>query len=280
MPTGVARKDQELVAPPEGVSQDEAIDVSAATDVEGPLQITGEVTSDGGTAAGPKVTTEPPPARSTLPEIRRVRWPDEQEVAIRQVALEGYEEQPPAAPEVKLTLDQRIRILMLELNRRERRLLVGALAAIAIVGLLIGGYFTFTTVGLVFTRSTPVKPTVLGPEPSRVELPGGWSFVLAKGRVERSQWDPVSAEWLEGTDVCRWVALPWSLQLEAVVRTLKANDEIVLTMSNTDQLVYRVKSIHDVNAREIGTLDQNTPCLLVVLANSNSSKRWVVTAVP
>jgi hypothetical protein len=128
----------------------------------------------------------------------------------------------------------------------------------------------------------PTEPVVVSnlPFPTSVSLPGGWTFKLGRGALDSGQWNPKGAEWLQGTEVCRWVALPWSRQLEAVVRTLNREDPINLGMSNNDQLTYKVYSIQQMSPEEMQSLDSNTPCLLIVLAEPDAEKRWVLTAIP
>jgi hypothetical protein len=118
------------------------------------------------------------------------------------------------------------------------------------------------------------------PFPTSVGLPGGWNFNLGKGVLKDGQWNPEGAEWLQGTEVCRWVALPWSRQLEAVIRTLNRDDPIELGMSNNDKLVYNVYSIEQMSPLEMQELDSNSPCLLIVLAEPETEERWVLTALP
>jgi len=103
---------------------------------------------------------------------------------------------------------------------------------------------------------------------------------LGRGALDSGHWNPKGAEWLQGTEVCRWVALPWSAQLQAVVRTLNPDDPIKLGMSNNDQLTYKVSSIEQMSPEEMQNLDTKTPCLLIVLAQPDAEKRWVLTAVP
>jgi hypothetical protein len=98
--------------------------------------------------------------------------------------------------------------------------------------------------------------------------------------LQNGKWNPRGPEWLEGTEVCRWVAIPWSRQLEAVIRTLTQEDKIELGMSNSDRVVYDVYSITQMSIEEMQELDSNSPCLLLVLAQADSDKRWVVTAIP
>jgi 3-methyladenine DNA glycosylase AlkC len=123
-------------------------------------------------------------------------------------------------------------------------------------------------------------PTEDVPVPFRVTLPGGWDFKLSKGILVNDKWSPKGPEWLEGTELCRWVALPWSLQLEAVVRTLALDDPIILTMSNADEFEFKVKSIQNIPIDDINTLDSRSACLFLILVNPDSDTRWVVTAKP
>lgn len=130
----------------------------------------------------------------------------------------------------------------------------------------------------------PVKEVPNLPYPTAVSLPGGWSFNLGQGTLQDGNWNPSGAEWLEGTEVCRWVSLPWSRQLEAVVRTLNPKDPIELVMSNNDKLTYAVYSVYEMTLQEVQALDSNSPCLLIILTpsdtQSESGKRWVLTALP
>jgi len=130
------------------------------------------------------------------------------------------------------------------------------------------------------SRPEPVKPVSNLPYPTGVSLPGGWSFQLGRGALENGEWNPSGPEWLEGTEVCRWVALPWSRQLEAVIRTLNPNDPIDLVMSNNDKFVYQVYSVKQLSPEEMQKLDSNSPCLLLILAQPDAEKRWVLTALP
>lgn len=130
------------------------------------------------------------------------------------------------------------------------------------------------------SRLEPVREVSNLPYPVIVSLPGGWSFNLGKGTLQEGRWEPNGAEWLEGTEICRWVSLPWSRQLEAVLRTLNQNDPIELIMSNNDKLTYGVYSVNEMALEEIQALDSNSPCLLLILTGSDSEKRWVLTAKP
>lgn len=131
------------------------------------------------------------------------------------------------------------------------------------------------------SRPEPVKEVSNLPYPAAVSLPGGWSFQLGKGTLlQNGEWNPRGAEWLEGTEVCRWVSLPWSLQLEAVIRTLHPKDPIDLVMSNNDKLVYQVYSVKQFTPEELQKIDSNSPCLLIILTQPDAEKRWVLTSVP
>jgi hypothetical protein len=130
------------------------------------------------------------------------------------------------------------------------------------------------------TRPQPTQQVSNLPYPTSVNLPGGWSFQLGRGAIQAGKWEPQGAEWLEGTEVCRWVALPWSTQLEAVIRTLNPKDPIELVMSNNDKLIYEVYSVRKLTPADMQELDSNSPCLLLILTQPDSEERWVLTALP
>ncbi|HTP00979.1 MAG TPA: hypothetical protein VMJ64_06360 [Anaerolineales bacterium] len=199
--------------------------------------------------------------------------------ALRQEALEGYISEPePEEEGSRTSLPGRLRRSWRYMPRTERNLLVGAvvIVALALMGAAAYGAVQFTP------RPTPAptRTASIVPIPISVSLPGGWIFPLSVGHVNAGVWTPQGAEWLEGTEVCRIVSLPWTIQLEAVLRTLKGNDEIKLSMSNYDSLLYKVQSIEQVPSNEISKLADNTPCLLVILSKANTDTRWVVTAKP
>lgn len=127
----------------------------------------------------------------------------------------------------------------------------------------------------------PVEEAIQLPYPVRMNLPGGLSFNLGQGSLdEDGRWEPLGAEWLEGTEVCRWIAIPYSRQLEAVVRTFSREDQIELVMSNNDTLTYTVDSINQLTIEEMQKIDAGSPCMMLVLAQPDTEKRWVVTALP
>lgn len=197
---------------------------------------------------------------------------------VRTIALEGGEEvfvevQAPTAD----PLDERFSAFENALKPYQQyisiALAVFAVGVIVIVGLMMLNIYQRTAL-----QAGEEAATV--PYPASVALPGGWSFKLSKGALEDGKWEPRGAEWLQGTEVCRWVALPWSPQLEAVIRTLNPQDAITLTMSNNDRLIYKVYSIRQLKPAQLEQLDANSPGLLLILTGSDVEKRWVLTALP
>ena len=155
-------------------------------------------------------------------------------------------------------------------------------------------YIAFTVLGVllaviasailfnVYRQSRPAAPTVVSnlPFPTSISLPGGLNFNLGRGVLTNGQWNPSGPEWHQGTEICRWVAIPWSTQLEAVIRTLNPDDPIQLVMSNNDKLTYKVYSTQQLSNEELQNLPSDSPCLLLVLAKADSETRWVLRALP
>ncbi|MBN1148812.1 MAG: hypothetical protein JXA78_16240 [Anaerolineales bacterium] len=201
---------------------------------------------------------------------------------IRGVALEGYVEPSLLPPgERPLSLSERIQVWINGLSPAQKTLLVGLVLldiAIILSGAIVVAYslFSLYSQSVIFPTATP--PMNL-PYPVGIKLPGGWPFELEKGVVEDGIWAPQEAEWLQGTEVRRWVALPWSKQLEAVFRSLEPGDRIEVVMSNADRLVYEVQSFQKVTVNQLEELNTNTPSLLLILANQDTDTRWVIIAV-
>ncbi|MCI0550844.1 MAG: DUF3305 domain-containing protein [Anaerolineae bacterium] len=197
---------------------------------------------------------------------------------VRSVALEGGEE---VFVEVQATpqdpLEERLAAIENALKPYSRYINY----AFAFVGLIMAVLASVVLFNI-YRQNQPARPTevVNLPYPTSMSLPGGLNFNLGKGTLKDGEWNPRGPEWLEGTEVCRWVAIPWSVQLEAVIRTLNPNDPIELVMSNNDRFVYKVYSVRQLSSEEMLNLDSNSPCLLLVLAQADSDGRWVLTALP
>jgi hypothetical protein len=128
-------------------------------------------------------------------------------------------------------------------------------------------------------QATPVAP--IHPYPQNVRLPGGWTIDLKIGSVQQGSWNPSGAEWLEGTEVCRLISLPWNAQLDAVYQTIKPGDDILLTMSNRDLLGYKIESTKIISPTELGQLTtRDSPCLIVVLTQPGTEQRQAIIASP
>jgi hypothetical protein len=229
-----------------------------------------------------EVASEPEP-EIDLEQLKeqafRPRTPeDEPESDVRTVALEGGEEVF-VEVESKVADPFEERLSAFENALKPYRWYINiALALFGVLVVVLVSLIMFN----VYQQSQPQPTQQVSnlPYPTSVSLPGGWSFQLGRGALQAGKWEPQGAEWLEGTEVCRWVALPWSRQLEAVVRTLNPKDPIELVMSNNDKFIYEVYSVRQLSLAEMQELDSNSPCLLLILTQSDSEERWVLTALP
>jgi hypothetical protein len=223
-------------------------------------------------------------SRSILTSLRQENEEEQEEPAndtanIREAALEDYVSEPEEPePERGTPVVRNLRRSWRYMRPFERRLLIGALAIVGLAALAGSGFLVISSIPTPTPVVTPTTSTL--PFPISVSLPGGWIFPLRTGFVQNGKWDPKGPEWLSGTEVCRWVSLPSTVQLEAVLRTMKADDAIQLSMSNYDSIIYKVQSIEQVPSSEIAKLATDSPCLLLILSKQDSDSRWVVTAKP
>lgn len=220
------------------------------------------------------------PGRSILAGLRQeAEEVAEEPAGIREAALEDYVTAPAEAEEESTpSLPRRLRVAWRDMRPLDRRLLIGALIIVGLAVVSGSGFLVVKSIPTP-TPAATATPSVL-PIPISISLPGGLVFPLGVGKVQNGVWDPTGPQWLQGTEVCRWVSLPWSVQMEAVLRSLKANDEIKLSMSNYDSVIYKVESIQQVPSSDVGKLAPSTPSLLLILSKPDSSSRWVVTAKP
>jgi len=202
--------------------------------------------------------------------------------AVRETALQEYDETKIEVEERKPALQEEVRQTIRELKPFERFLLIGAGVLTVLVLLSSGVYLIANSISIPTPTPTAVVDIADIVHPTRLTLPGGWEFSLGQGEVVEGEWSPQRAEWLVGTEISRWVALPWSLQLEAVLRTLKPEDQLEITMSNFDVLVFNVYSIRELSMEQLLASDPMTPSLLVVLYNDEETDGtyWVVEARP
>ncbi|HSG42624.1 MAG TPA: hypothetical protein VLA72_05665 [Anaerolineales bacterium] len=204
---------------------------------------------------------------------------DENFSDVRAVALEDGEEVF-VEVEVKAEDPVEVRIKSFENALRPYRGYINfGIAFIGVIVIVATSVLLYDT----YQRSLPPEPTKEPsnlPFPVRLNVPGEISFNLGRGVLDDGSWNPQGAEWLEGTEVCRWVAIPYSRQLEAVVRTLTRDDQLELVMSNSDVVAYDVFSITQMSIENMQNVSENTPCLLLVLADAETDTRWVVTAYP
>jgi hypothetical protein len=114
------------------------------------------------------------------------------------------------------------------------------------------------------------------PYPTGVRMTGGWFFYLQPSTIQDGRWEPVTSEWLNGSELRRIVALPWTRQLEVVVQSLIPGDTIELHMSNGDILTFLVEETTQVDRSDVSIFTSNTPSLALVLYKQEENNRWVV----
>jgi hypothetical protein len=202
---------------------------------------------------------------------------------IRPVALEDY--QP---PEPDRTPAQIARQRMIQVG------IVAAMLAVATLAVCCLGIYAFQApLRAMFFRPvaalppTPTRSPV--PVPMRLTMPGGWSIDLNQGGLKDGQWIPESPEWLGGSEINRWVAIPWGKEIEAVFRTMQPGDTLTLEMDNLDKLEYQVSFVKEVPRGMVGPLWTNEPSLTIVLSRSSPVRpisdplpetRWMLVAYP
>ena len=178
---------------------------------------------------------------------------------------------------------------------------VQGLSTSARIGLLVAVVFVFALVGFLGFRwfmgegkasaaseatptaqTTPQTGVVLnasdpsreGSAPASIQV-GSTSFVLGRGDLDDGAWEPQQAEWLEGTQVRRVVALP----IDRLEASIHLDDILRVRLRNGFSVPYRVVEITDVQRTQIEVLSSLEPSLVVILFDDTAaSTRRVVIA--
>ena len=79
-------------------------------------------------------------------------------------------------------------------------------------------------------------------DPVSVEF-GGVAYELTRSKLENGEWSPVLAEWLDGSELRRVVAVPYSQEVGQAVARLKYGDILRLRLSSSEVVEYRLVDI-------------------------------------
>ena len=113
-----------------------------------------------------------------------------------------------------------------------------------------------------------------GSDPASIQI-GETSFVLGRGEVDDGVWKPTQAEWLEGTQVRRVIAIP----LSALESPIRLEDILRIRIRSGISVPYRVVEITEVQRTQIEVLSSLEPSLVVILFDDTApSSRQVVIA--
>jgi hypothetical protein len=196
-----------------------------------------------------------------------------------EISLEAEAEEIQFAEQEKFNLKA-----WLGVRRNFRMIILAEVVLILIAALVMSPVF------LAAIRGTPQQaqgPSLVAkplpadvPYPTEVTFPGGWEFILQKSTFTQGKWQPKTAEWLEGSEVRRVLALPWNTQTEAVVQTFKPGDTVELTLSNQDMVNYKITSIDRVPVSDNSIYTDKKPSLAIILYQEDAQERWVITCRP
>ncbi len=167
-------------------------------------------------------------------------------------------------------------------NRKTSQKVLLIEAAIVVLA-LIAAIPYFITMILRGQEAPPVEAQPIAsnlPHPTGLTLPGGWYFPLERSTIVNGEWQPITNEWLEGSEVRRVVAIPWSPQTEAVVKTFQVGDEVALHISNGDTQTFRVFSIDQVAVSNTQVYSDTNASLAIILYKGKDTTRWVIICKP
>jgi len=124
---------------------------------------------------------------------------------------------------------------------------------------------------IILSDSSPAKKPN---DPASIQI-GMTSFVLGRGRVKNGIWQPVQAEWLQGTEVRRVIAVP----RDGLEAPIERGDMLRVRTRSGAIVPYEVVEITEVQRTQIEALSSLEPSLVVILYDDTAaSTRTVVIA--
>lgn len=112
-------------------------------------------------------------------------------------------------------------------------------------------------------------------DPVSVEF-GGVAFELTRSKLEDGEWHPVLAEWLDGSELRRVVAVPFSQEVGQAVARLKYSDILRLRLGSSEVVEYRLVDILRLKRHQIEVLSSQSPSMAIVLHSERASERYVL----
>ncbi len=112
-------------------------------------------------------------------------------------------------------------------------------------------------------------------DPVSIEF-GGVAFELTRSKLEDGEWHPVLAEWLDGSELRRVVAVPFSQEVGQAVAHLKYGDLLHLRLGSSEVVAYRLVDILRLKRHQIEVLSSQSPSLAIVLHSERASERYVL----
>jgi hypothetical protein len=227
---------------------------------------------------------QPEPERQGDNNLAIARYPQQDKEEpdfdnLRKNAIEGYEAPVPINEPSYRMFFSNFKKWFDQLSILQKSLIIlGPLFSLGLIIFLIIQFGLQPSNSPVSTPDNYLVSSV--PVPDSIILPDGQAFKLGVGYIQDGLWIPQGAEWLAGTEVPRWLALPWDKQLESTVLAYQGNEPIELQMNNKDIITYRFQSIQEISAEEMGTFHKNTADLLILISKKGTATLMVIVAVP
>lgn len=114
-------------------------------------------------------------------------------------------------------------------------------------------------------------------QPASLEL-AGYSYVLSTGQVKNGTWEPAGAQWLEGSELRRIIALPYDVEVANTLALIKPGFVIKLRLRSGQLVKYKLAQTLRLQRQQIEILAEKNPSLAIILYGEASPERTVLIA--
>ncbi len=114
-------------------------------------------------------------------------------------------------------------------------------------------------------------------EPASLEI-AGLSYILGTGKIKQGVWEPKAAEWLDGSDLRRIIAIPYDVQTVDTLSRIPPGNVAKIRLRSGEIVKYKIAETFRVQRQQIEILAEKKPSLIIILSGEESIERTVITA--
>ncbi len=112
-------------------------------------------------------------------------------------------------------------------------------------------------------------------QPASIEI-AGLSYVLGTGQIKNGIWQPQAAEWLNGSDLRRVIAIPYDHQTVNTLTNIPPGTVAKLRLRSGEVVKYKIAETYRVQRQQIEILAEKKPSVAIILSGEPGILRTII----